>query len=63
MPIMSDRNALLQKLAEHYEQRACDADEFARRYGHLQAVSTAQLQAQAMAFREAAAYAHQQKEG
>ena len=59
---MSDRNALLSTLALHYETRAEELTEFARRYGHLQDVDVDLLKAQAMAFREAAAYAHQQKD-
>lgn len=62
--VCTDRNALLQNLAEHYEQRARTLDEMYRRF-HCGMVTREgeSLKAQALAFREAAAYAHQQKEG
>ena len=62
---MTDRNALLQKLADHYEERARELDQLARWARSRKLVveaSAISFKAQALAFREAAAYAHQQKE-
>lgn len=56
------RNALLQKLADHYEERADELTEFARRYGHLQSVNIGNVNSMAAAMHEAAAYARQQKD-
>jgi hypothetical protein len=58
----NERNDLIQSLAAHYENRALQLEETARRYGHLRYVDMDILKAQAMAMREAACYAHQQKD-
>jgi hypothetical protein len=57
-----ERSKVLDQVAAEYERRAESALAYARRYGHLQAVSIAQHEAVAHAYREAAMFAHELRE-